>query len=105
MPKGGFGNLIALPLQKSPRANGNSVFVDTEFRPYPNQWEFLASVKRMPADAVEAVVLEAQKRGDVIGVRISNIDDEDVDPLLSGYKSNRFSWLEISAKSLSESMC
>jgi hypothetical protein len=80
MPKGGFGNLIALPLQKSSRANGNSVFIDSEFRPYPNQWEFLAGVKRMPADAVEAVVLEAQKRGDVIGVRISNVDDEDVDP-------------------------
>ena len=48
MPKGGFGNLIALPLQKAPRANGNSVFIDTEFRPYPNQWEFLASVKRTP---------------------------------------------------------
>jgi hypothetical protein len=64
MPKGGFGNLIALPLQKAPRANGNSVFIDTEFRPYPNQWEFLASVKRMPADAVEAVVLEAQKHGE-----------------------------------------
>ena len=80
MPKGGFGNLIAFPLQKAPRANGNSVFIDTEFRPYPNQWEFLASVKRMPADAVEAVVLEAQKHGDIIGVRISNVDDEDVDP-------------------------
>ena len=80
MPKGGFGNLIALPLQKAPRANGNSVFIDTEFRPYPNQWEFLASVKRMPVDAVEAVVLEAQKHGDIIGVRISNVDDEDVDP-------------------------
>jgi superfamily II DNA or RNA helicase len=80
MPKGGFGNLIALPLQKSPRANGNSVFIDSEFRPYPNQWEFMASVKRMPTDAVEAVVLEAQKRGDVIGVRISNVDDEDIDP-------------------------
>jgi hypothetical protein len=80
MPKGGFGNLIALPLQKAPRANGNSVFIDTEFRPYPNQWEFLASMKRMPADAVEAVVLEAQKHGDIIGVRISNVDDEDVDP-------------------------
>jgi superfamily II DNA or RNA helicase len=34
----------------------------------------------MPTDAVEAVVLEAQKRGDVIGVRISNVDDEDIDP-------------------------
>jgi hypothetical protein len=34
MPKGGLGNLIALPLQKLPRADGNSVFVDAEFRPY-----------------------------------------------------------------------
>ena len=80
MPKGGFGNLIALPLQKVPRANGNSVFVDVQFRPYPDQWEFLASVKRMSADAVEAVVFEAQKRGDLIGVRISIAEDEDVDP-------------------------
>jgi len=80
MPKGGFGNLIALPLQKLPRANDNSVFVDAEFRPYPDQWEFLASVKRMSADAVEAVVLEAQKRGDLLGVRINNAEDEDVDP-------------------------
>ena len=61
MPKGGLGNLIALPLQKIPRAEGNSVFVDSEFRPYQDQWAFLASVERMSADAVEAVVREAQK--------------------------------------------
>lgn len=35
MPKGGFGNLIALPLQKGPRKTGASVFVDAELRPYP----------------------------------------------------------------------
>ena len=45
MPKGGFGNLIALPLQKIPRASGNSVFVDSKFRPYPDQWGFLATSK------------------------------------------------------------
>ena len=60
MPKGGVGNLIALPLQKLPRADGNSVFVDEEFHPYGNQWAFLASMKRMPISAAEAVVLEAQ---------------------------------------------
>lgn len=59
MPKGGLGNLIALPLQKLPRAEGNSVFVDGEFRPYGDQWAFLASAKRMPVSAAEAVVLEA----------------------------------------------
>ena len=33
MPKGGFGNLIALPLQRGPRENGNSVFIDNQLRP------------------------------------------------------------------------
>ena len=80
MPKGGLGNLIALPLQKLPRADGNSVFVDTEFRPYGDQWTFLASVKRMPVSAVEAVVLEAQRNGDLIGVRIASVEDEVQDP-------------------------
>src|SRR5450759_1050078 len=46
MPKGGFGNLIALPLQHGPRENGNSVFVDDQLRPYDDQWAFLSSIKR-----------------------------------------------------------
>jgi hypothetical protein len=33
MPKGGFGNLIALPLQKLPRDQGNTVFLDELFQP------------------------------------------------------------------------
>ena len=80
MPKGGLGNLIALPLQKVPRANENSVFVDAEFQPHPDQWGFLASLERMSADVVEAVALEAQRRGDLIGVRISIAEDEEQDP-------------------------
>lgn len=43
MPKGGFGNLIALPLQKGPREKGFSVFVDAELRPHPDQWAFQMS--------------------------------------------------------------
>ena len=35
LPRGGFGNLIALPLQKKPRENGNSVFVNEQFDPIP----------------------------------------------------------------------
>ncbi len=37
MPRGGFGNLIALPLQHGPRALGNSVFLDDQLRPYPRR--------------------------------------------------------------------
>src|ERR1039457_1208110 len=45
MPRGGFGNLIALPLQHGPRQEGNSVFLDDDFVAFPDdrQWAFLAS--------------------------------------------------------------
>ena len=42
LPKGGFGNLIALPLQKSPRNNGNSVFLNEHLEPISDQWAALA---------------------------------------------------------------
>ena len=44
MPLGGFGNLIALPLQRRARENGNSVFVDEDLQPYDDQWAFLSTV-------------------------------------------------------------
>lgn len=47
MPKGGIGNLIALPLQMVPRKKGNSVFIDEQLEPYPDQWDFLSSVRKL----------------------------------------------------------
>ncbi len=47
MPKGGFGNLIALPLQKIARRNNNSVFIDDDFLPIEDQWAFLSSIQRL----------------------------------------------------------
>ncbi len=41
MPKGGFGNLIALPLQKVPRDKGYSLFVDESLRPFSDQWGYV----------------------------------------------------------------
>jgi superfamily II DNA or RNA helicase len=77
MPKGGFGNLIALPLQFAPRKSDNSVFIDTSLRPYPDQWEFLSTIRRISTTAAEEVIADAQRNGDLIGVRISIADDED----------------------------
>jgi len=68
LPKGGFGNLIALPLQYYPRARGNSVFLNSTLQPYPDQWAFLSGVNRMSPEDVEALVHEAGQRGAVIGV-------------------------------------
>lgn len=76
MPKGGFGNLIALPLQKRPRENGCSVFVDADLRPYPDQWAFLAAVRPMPAHDIEPTILRAS--GGVHPLDVTFIDDEDL---------------------------
>ena len=80
MPKGGFGNLIALPLQWMPRQNGNSVFVDDNICPYPDQWKLLASVQRVGADQVEWIVNDASRRGQLIGVRMAEVDPEADEP-------------------------
>src|ERR1035437_7134807 len=74
LPKGGFGNLIALPLQWMPRQEDKSVFVDDSLCPYPDQWQLLASVRRVPADQVDWIVNDATRRGQVLGVRASVSD-------------------------------
>ena len=71
MPSGGFGNLIALPLQARPRANGNSIFVNENFKPYPDQWKFLSEIKKITPDCVRKLVQKALSEGDILGVQLS----------------------------------
>jgi superfamily II DNA or RNA helicase/very-short-patch-repair endonuclease len=80
LPQGGFGNLIALPLQKQARELGNSVFLDEQCNPYPDQWAFLSSVRKVDRAAVERVVHEAERRGRILGVRIAVADDDNAEP-------------------------
>ncbi|MGD8757973.1 MAG: DEAD/DEAH box helicase family protein, partial [Deltaproteobacteria bacterium] len=82
MPRGGFGNLIALPLQKEPREEGNTVFLDKRFVPYPDQWVFLSSIKPMMRSEVEAVVNQASTRGGILGVRMVATNEDDSEPWL-----------------------
>ena len=70
MPQGGFGNLIALPLQKRPREAGNSVFVTEELNPHEDQWKFLSSIRRITRPEVEEMVRCAEAKGHVVGVRL-----------------------------------
>jgi superfamily II DNA or RNA helicase len=76
MPKGGFGNLIALPLQHLPRSHGNSVFLANDFNPHPDQWAFLSGIGRMQFAEVETLVRDAERIGEIIGVRRSVTDDD-----------------------------
>ncbi|TIQ29130.1 MAG: DEAD/DEAH box helicase [Mesorhizobium sp.] len=78
MPVGGFGNLIALPLQRKAREVGNSVFVDKDLRPYDDQWAYLSSLPRLSADVVFKIADEAELSGRVLGVRMP-VDDEHAD--------------------------
>jgi superfamily II DNA or RNA helicase len=81
MPRGGFGNLIALPLQHGPRQNGNTVFVDGSFEPYREQWSYLAAIEPVERKELEAISAQAGRRGKVVGVRwAGSIDEEDETP-------------------------
>ncbi len=80
MPQGGFGNLIALPLQKGPRKQDNSVFLDDHLIPWADQWAFLASVRKMGRARVETIVQEAEHRGRILGVRLPPPDEGEEDP-------------------------
>lgn len=56
MPEGGFGNLVALPLQGRARKELNSVFVDEEFLAYRDQWAYLAQVQKIDEQKIDAVL-------------------------------------------------
>lgn len=74
MPKGGMGNLIALPLQKAARENGGSEFIDSDFRCYPDQWAFLSGIRRLSQTHIEGLIFELSP-GSELGVL--KIDEEE----------------------------
>jgi hypothetical protein len=80
LPKGGFGNLIALPLQKKPREQNNSVFVDLELIPYPDQWAFLSSIQKMTHSELEDILRDVQDESEITGVRAVVLDENENEP-------------------------
>lgn len=82
LPQGGFGNLIALPLQKAARERGNSVFIDDrddQLVPHADQWAFLSTIRPLRRAQVDQVVAEGERRGKIVGLRMP-VDDEDAEP-------------------------
>jgi superfamily II DNA or RNA helicase len=79
MPRGGFGNLIALPLQHEPRQQQNSVFLDDQLNPYPDdqQWAYLASVGRIDPGTAGLIARQATRQGSVLGVGLADTGDEE----------------------------
>ena len=77
MPKGGLGNLIALPLQKTAREKSNSEFVDDNFRSYSDQWRFLSSIQRISENRLEDLVTVLSHGNELGNLKI---DEEEEKP-------------------------
>lgn len=52
LPKGGYGNLIALPFQNEPIKYENSIFIDRNFMKIENQWDYLSSLRKLNEEEV-----------------------------------------------------
>lgn len=80
LPKGGFGNLIALPLQKPARAHGHSEFLDDQLKPQPDQWAFLSSVQKISRAQAGSLARDAEHQGRIVGVRLALAEEGEDDP-------------------------
>ena len=79
MPKGGLGNLIALPFQKAARKNTNSEFVDDNFASYDDQWAFLSTIQKVTENRLENLISELSD-GHELGVLKKDEEEESVKP-------------------------
>lgn len=83
LPKGGFGNLIALPLQGNRRKEGKSIFLNNNLVPYNNPWELLASIKPISYYEVMSLLEQLGHQGDIVDIRSCQTDEEKTDPWIS----------------------
>lgn len=58
LPPGGFGNLIALPLQAKAREAENTVFLDDDFNTLPDQWAFLSGFSKVGSGRLEELLAQ-----------------------------------------------
>ena len=110
VPEGGFGNLIALPLQGKARKAGNSVFVDDQFLPFQDQWAYLYNVRKIDESTVDALLTQHQQEDfGTLAISsenkpweipvIQDVTQEDFNGILIIHKSDR---IYIPLKSISD---
>ncbi|MGE0191716.1 MAG: DEAD/DEAH box helicase family protein [Planctomycetota bacterium] len=78
MPTGGFGNLIALPLQYEARKQGNTLFLDNDLEPLEDPWAYLSDLQPTPRAQVEEIAARAAREGRIVGLPVPSGDDEEV---------------------------
>ncbi|WP_253952485.1 DEAD/DEAH box helicase family protein [Oceanispirochaeta sp. M1] len=87
MPRGGFGNLIALPLQKMARQKKHSVFINEDFQPFEDQWSFLSSIQKMSRHDVDNYLAMAMGNQNSI-LPVSHDQEDENLPWMKSSKSN-----------------
>lgn len=88
LPAGGFGNLIALPLQAKAREAGNSVFLDDDFGPLSDQWNFLADSPRIDLERLEELLDQALPAES--GEMLPRFEDRVLDTIPAAVKKGDF---------------
>lgn len=76
IPKGGYGNLIALPLQHKSRSLGNSLFIDENLKQFDDQWDYLSKVKALSYDDIDIILLRSLPKSNTN--TIAEFDDLDI---------------------------
>ncbi len=78
MPKGGLGNLIALPLQKKAREKNHSSFINPDTGDvYEDQWAYLSSIQKIGKSFVEDYVFKAKSHREILPVTDVSVDDDE----------------------------
>lgn len=75
VPKGGFGNLIALPFQGRAQQDGNTLFIDEQFVPYTDQWAFLSTLHKMTPEELAEYLSKLCAGGDM-GVMLESTEQK-----------------------------
>ncbi len=73
LPAGGLGNLIALPLQGKALQQGNSAFVDEQWVPYCDQWDYLVHAEKISRETIEESIRQWCRLGE-LGL-LSEVDE------------------------------
>jgi hypothetical protein len=89
LPQGGFGNLIALPLQKKARDLGNSVFVNEDLIAYEDQWAFLSGLRKISRQEAETIVSLAERKGRIVGMHLRVSEEDDITPWNRPFTHNK----------------
>ena len=105
IPKGGFGNLIALPLQGVSQKAGNTVFIDDNMKVFTDQWKYLSSIRRTSYKQVSELVDKFSKS---IEKENNKLEDEQKNwlenslDIFSKNKKNEFIGVKVTAELFSQ---